>query len=135
MYAMSAAVKDANLELWMHMPVVWPMRLHVNNAAGESFQHSTCGSSKLQGVFNYHDKWVRELKDEARVNAVRIATDRNLADMLTKGLTAEVRAKLHKCLMDVSETVASGSVSNKVEKVHTKGHKVIKVNTESKVAK
>ena len=98
---MSAAIKDANLRLWisedMNVPVVWPMKLHVDNAAGVAFQHSTCGSSKLQGVFNNHDEWVRELKDEGIVNAVHITTDRNLADMLTKGLKAEVRAKLDKC--------------------------------------
>ena len=115
---MSATVKDANLRLWisedMHVPVVWPMTLHVDNAAGVAFQHSTCGSSKLQGVFNYHDAWVKELKDEGKVNAVHVSTDKNLADMLTKGLKAEVRNKLDRCLSDIAEQVAASSVSNNV---------------------
>ena len=38
---MSRAVKDACLRLWvaedMHIPVEWPMKLHVDNAAGVSF--------------------------------------------------------------------------------------------------
>ena len=130
-YAMSAAVKDANLRLWiaedMHTPVVWPMKLHVDNAAGVSFQHSTCGSSKLLGVFNYHEEWVRELKDKGRVNAVHVATGRNLAEMLTKGLKAEVRTKLDKCLNDKAQEVAFGSVSNNVVKLKTNG-KVAKYN-------
>ena len=75
------------------MPVVWPTQLHVDNAVGESFRHSTCGSSKLQKVFNYHDNWVRELKDEAKVNAVHVPTDENLADMMTKGLTRLIQQK------------------------------------------
>ena len=122
-YAMSAAIKDANLRMWiaedMNVPITWPMKLHVDNAAGVAFQHSTCGSSKLQGVFNYHEEWVQELKDEGKVNAVHVSTDRNLADMLTKGLKAEVRHKLDRCLKDIAEEVASGSVNNNLVTVKT----------------
>ena len=63
------------------------MQLHVDNAASELFQHSACGLSKHQEVLKYHDKWVQELKDEAKVNALHVATDSNLADIATKGLT------------------------------------------------
>ena len=126
---MSAAIKDANLRLWiaedMSVPVEWPMKLHVDNAAGVAFQHSTCGCSKLQGVFNYHEQWVQELKDEGKVNAVHVSTEKNLADMLTKGLKAEVRHKLDRCLRDIAEEVASGSVSNNL----------VKLTTNKKVAK
>ena len=112
-YAMSAAVKDANTRLWVaedaHRVVSWPMVLHVDNAAGESFQHATCGSSKLKGVFNLHAEWVRELKDEGRVKSVHVATDRNLADILTKGLKAEVRSKLEGCLMGIGDKLAASS--------------------------
>ena len=108
---MSEAVKDTCLRLWvaeeMHRDVTWPMVLHIDNAAGESFQHSTCGSSKLKGVFNLHAEWVRELRDEAKVNAVHVSTDRNLADMLTKGLKAEVRSKLEGCLMEIGDKLAA----------------------------
>ena len=57
---------------------------------------------------------MRELKDEGKVNAVHVSTDKNLADMLTKGLKAEVRNKLDRCLSDIAEQVAASSVSNNV---------------------
>ena len=82
------------------------MVLQVDNAAGESFQHSTCGSTKLKGVFNLHDARIQELKDEGKVNAVHVDTKKNLADMLTKGLTAEVRSNLEKHLWEISMSVA-----------------------------
>ena len=111
-YAMSEAVKDASLRYWiaedMHIATEWPMMLHVDNAAGESFQKSTCGQTKLKGIFNLRLEWVKELKNEGVVKAVHVATDRNLADMLTKGLTAEVRSKLEKCLETVANTIATG---------------------------
>ena len=106
----SEAVKDAIIRLWvaedMHVTVTWPMVLHVDNAAGESFQHSTCGVSKLKGVFNLREAWVRELKDEGLVNAVHVDTTKNLADMLTKGLKAEVRNQLENYLLEISKRVA-----------------------------
>ena len=109
-YAMSEAVKDARIRMWvaedMHMKVTWPMVLHVDNAAGESFQHSTCGTTKLKGIFNLREAWVQELKDEAQVNAVHVDTTKNLADMLTKGLKAEVRNKLEGYLFKISQSVA-----------------------------
>ena len=111
-YAMSTAVKDARTRLWiaeeLKLKVEWPLVLHVDNAAGESFQHSTCGSTKLKGVFGLHQDWVQELKNEDIVNAVHVDTDKNLADMLTKGLSAEVRNRLEKCLSDIAEAVALG---------------------------
>ena len=109
-YAMSEAIKDASLRMWvaedMHMQVTWPMVLQVDNAAGESFQHSTCGGSKLKGVFNLCDARIQELKDEGRVNAVHVDTTKNLADMLTKGLKAQVRNTLETPLWEISMTVA-----------------------------
>ena len=93
-YAMSKAVKDACLRMWvaedMHAHVEWPMILHVDNAAGVSFQHSTRGDTQLKGIFKMSEDWVKELKDEAKVKSVHVPTDRNLADMLTEGLAAEV---------------------------------------------
>ena len=96
---MSTAVKDARTRLWiaeeLNMKVEWPLVLHVDNAAGESFQHLTCGTTELKGVFGLHQDWVQELKNEDNVNSVHIQTDKNLADMLTKGLSAEIRQILH----------------------------------------
>ena len=128
-YAMSTAVKDARTRLWiaeeLNLKVEWPLVLHVDNAAGESFQHSTCGSTKLKGVFGLHHDWVQELKNEDIVHTVHIDTHKNLADMLTKGLSAEVRSNLEKCLSDIAEAVATGS-SKVVE---------AKANSSNKVAK
>ena len=96
------------------MKVEWPLVLRVDNAAGESFQHLTCGTTKLKGVFGLHQDWVQELKNEDIVNSVHVQTDKNLADMLTKGLSAEVRQKLEKCISGIAEAVAAGG--NKVAK-------------------
>ena len=108
-YAMYTAVKDARTRLWiaeeLTLKVEWPFVLHVDNAAGESFQHSTCGTSKLKGVFGLH----QELKNEDIVHTVHVDTHKNLADMLSKGLSAEVRMNLEKCLSDIAEAVATGS--------------------------
>ena len=113
-YALSEAVKDASLRMWvaeeMGMEVKWPIQILVDNAAGVSFQHSTCVSTKLRGIFNLRDQWIRELKDEKKVNTVHVPTDKNLADMLTKGLTAEVRAKLDKVLLEIVERVANSAI-------------------------
>ena len=111
-YAMSKAVKDTNLRMWvaedMHVHVEWPMILHVDNAAGVSFQHSTCGDTELKGIFKMSEDWVQELKDEATVKSVHVPTERNLADMLTKGLQAEVRNKLDAIMAQIAEAIASG---------------------------
>ena len=128
-YAMSTAVKDARTRLWiaeeLNLKVEWPLVLHVDNAAGESFQHSTCGSTKLKGVFGLHHDWVQELKNEDIVHTVHIDTHKNLADMLTKGLSAEVRSNLEKCLSDIAEAVATGS-SKVVEANANSSNKVAK---------
>ena len=111
---MSRAVKDACLRLWvaedMHMNVTWPMTLHVDNAAGVSFQHTTCGNSQMKGIFKKSEDWVQELKDEATVKSVHVPTERNLADMLTKGLQAEVRNKLDAIMAQIAEAIASGKL-------------------------
>ena len=112
-YAMSRAVKDACLRLWvaedMNMNVTWPMTLYVDNAAGVSFQHTTCGNSQMKGIFKMSEDWVQDLKNLDKVKSVHVSTDRNLSDMLTKGLTAEVRNKLDAIMARIAEAVASGT--------------------------
>ena len=56
----------------------------MDNAAGVSYQHSTCASSKLRGVYDQRSDWVQELKDQKSVTAVKVKTENNLADLLTK---------------------------------------------------
>ena len=114
-YAMSRAVKDANLRLWvtedMHVHVKWPMTLHVDNAAGVSFQHTTCGNTQMKGIFKMSEDWIQDLKNEDKVVSVHVPTDSNLADMLTKGLAVDVRNKLDATMAQIAEAVAFAKFS------------------------
>ena len=54
----------------------WPGRIFVDNAAGVSFQNGTNPNSKLKGIFDLREQWVKELRDKQRVKAVQISTDK-----------------------------------------------------------
>ena len=64
-YALSEAVRDMNLRLWiaeeMRIQIEWPGRIFVDNAAGVSFQHGTNPNSQLKGIFDLREQWVKEL--------------------------------------------------------------------------
>jgi hypothetical protein len=109
-YALSEACKDIRLRWWiseeMLSPVEWPARIKVDNAAGISFQHSTCPSSKLKGIFNLRHNWVQELKDSDQIKAVKVDTARNLADVLTKCLKTHTRTTLFNLLDVETDEVA-----------------------------
>ena len=49
-----------------------------------SFQNTTMPQTKLRGVINLRDAWVRELKQTNQVVAVKVNTELNVADLLTK---------------------------------------------------
>ena len=55
-----------------------------DNAATVSFQKSTTPYSKLRGVYNLRDNWVLELKNSKVVQAEKVHTDLNVADLFTK---------------------------------------------------
>ena len=97
-YALSECCREARLIAWvaeeMGRKVTWPLVVHVDNAAGVSYQHSTCAASKLRGVCDQRQDWVQELKDQSIVTAVKVATEHNLADLYTKCHSAETRKKL-----------------------------------------
>ena len=99
-YAMSECCREARLIAWvaeeMGREVPYPIVLHVDNAAGVSYQHSTCAASKLRGVYDQRQDWVQELKDQSIVTAVKVATEHNLADLYTKCHSAATRKKLQK---------------------------------------
>ena len=109
-YALSEACKDAKLRMSVHRDigrhVSYPIKIQVDNAAGVSFQHSTCASSKLRGIFDMAEKWVQELKDVKVVDAIKVDTSKNLADMLTKCLTYPVRNSLESLLKDLAKSIA-----------------------------
>ena len=97
-YAMMEAVQDGVLRLRIAedagLEVNWPMPLSVDNAAGESFCNKTTPHSKLRGVFHMKDQRIRELRDAEIVRAQHVESERNLADRLTKGLSATARDRL-----------------------------------------
>ena len=84
------------------------MKIQVDNAAGESFQHSTCASSKLKGVYNMRWNWVTELRNTNEIVTKHIDTKKNLADMLTKCLGAPVREALLKEMEAVAAEIEDG---------------------------
>jgi hypothetical protein len=87
-YAFSEAAKDARLLIWraedMGCKFNYPILMLEDNAAAVSFQRSTTPYSKLKGVYNFRDQWVRELKDLKVIMAEKVPTDKNAADLLTK---------------------------------------------------
>ena len=85
----------------------WPLVLYVDNAAGVSYQHSTCASSKLRGVYDQRSDWVKELKDQSSVTAEKVKTDKNLADLYTKCHAVTVRKRLQQELEAVANRIAS----------------------------
>ena len=68
----------------MGIGVDWPCEILGDNAAGVSFQRMTTPSTKLKGVYDLRWEWVKELKNKDRIRAVKVSSDKNYADMLTK---------------------------------------------------
>ena len=97
-YALAETVRDANLRYWiaeeMDIIVKWPMEVFVDNSSGISFQQSTNPNTKLRGIYDMREAWVQELRNKFKVKAVKVHTDKNLADMFTKCLAATVRRRL-----------------------------------------
>ena len=117
-YASSECCREAGLIAWiaeeMGRQVPWPLVVYVDNAAGVSYQHSTCASSKLRGVYGHpvrqRSGWVlqfKELKGQLSVTAEKVKTDKNLADLYTKCHSIPVRAMLQQELEEVAERIAS----------------------------
>ena len=109
-YALSEACKDAKLRVCIHRDlgrrVEYPIKIQVDNAAGVSFQHSTCASSKLRGIFDMADKWVLELKDTKVVDSIKVETTKNIADMMTKCLPYTVRNSLENRIAEIAKSLA-----------------------------
>ena len=105
---MSETARDARLRLWVHEElggtVAYPFHILVDNAAGISFQGSTCQASKLRGIFDVRDKWVKDLKDVDVLQAVKVDTAFNLADIFTKCTSTAVRKNLMEELVRVRFT-------------------------------
>ena len=98
--AMSECMKDTQLRMWIAeeigINVEYPLEILVDNKAGVHFQNKMNPDSKLKGIFDMRLGWLQELHDKRRFKAVKIATERNLADELTKPLSPIVKSKLRK---------------------------------------
>ena len=55
-------------------------------------------ATKLKGVFDLRQQWVQELQDRRIITAVKVSTNVNLADQLTKPLPGKKLIQLNQCL-------------------------------------
>jgi hypothetical protein len=89
-YALSEGVKEARYLQWvladMGVELSWPILVNVDNTQAISFCHQTCLDSKLKGMIDNRDQWVKELKDDSIVTVDWIDTRLNKADILSKCL-------------------------------------------------
>ena len=87
-YAFSEAVKHAQFLIWRMQDVGHniqkPIKILEDNAATIYFQTSTKTNTKIRGIYNLRWTWIRELRDMAKIIAVKVATGDNIADLLTK---------------------------------------------------
>ena len=101
--ALSECAKDVKLRMFIAeeagVNVKKPYQINVDNKSAISFQKCMNPDSKLKGVFDLREAWVQDLIDTSVIKAVKIGTEKNLADMLTKPLEAKVRRQLDKELM------------------------------------
>ena len=87
-----------NVHSWgeIGIPVKWPVKIMVDNKAGIHFQKRVNPDSKLKGVFDMRLGWLREkeLHNRKKFVAVKVDTEKNLADELTKPLETRGRKRL-----------------------------------------
>ena len=113
-HAAGDAVKDANLMQWVQeeigLIVKWPYDLHIDNTSCISFQKNTCNSTKIKGVFDLREAWITELRDEAKVRAIKISTLDNKSDLLTK---VHSHAEFCRIMRDNFAQASMGAISKK----------------------
>ena len=57
-------------------------------------------------IFDLRDEWVRELRNSKKVSAMKVDTMKNIADMMTKCLSATVRERLMFELSSIARNMA-----------------------------
>ena len=87
-YALSETVRVArsvarSLEE-LNMPVQYPLVVKVDNKQSKTFQKGTRINSRLRGVVDMREAWVKELRDLAHVMVQWVSQHTNKADILTK---------------------------------------------------
>ena len=117
-YALAEAVRDARLTLWKAQELGYkvgsPITVLVDNAAGISFQQKMNPDSKLKGMIDLRWNWVRELQDKNLVQAVKVSTVNNAADILTKCLSRVT----YEHLLSIPITEAKALLTAAGEKQH-----------------
>ena len=105
--AVSECAQDVQLRMWVAeeagLDIQWPAKIRVDNKAAISFQQKTNADSKLKGVFDLRLGWIRQLRDQGKIKTIKVKTDENLADELTKPLPPIVRQKLLSVLKQLRE--------------------------------
>ena len=91
---MAEAARDSRLNSWKSQELGYPGRkpipVLVDNSAGIMLQSKMNADSKIKGVFDLRWQWVRELQDSTEIKAVKVASEHNLADILTKCMSRPV---------------------------------------------
>lgn len=89
-YALSEAVRSVRLVSFvcseMGAKITLPLCVQVDNKQAISFKEGTCLNSKIRGVVDMREGWVRELRELEGVDVRHVPGTRQLADVLTKGL-------------------------------------------------
>ena len=89
--------------------------INVDNAAAIVFQNKVNRDSKLKGMIDLRYQWVKELKDSKVLQAVKVASKDNLADVLTKCMTGVDKARMKgivaQLAIDVSKAFNNASKS------------------------
>ena len=97
-YALSETIKAVKHRYWiaegLGTNVTWPAQVKCDNSACIQFQHNNTSDTKLKGAIQLRDNWVQELRKDGIVTAVKVPTDLNLADMMTKCLSYATRKRL-----------------------------------------
>ena len=62
--------------------------------------------TQIKGVFDLREEWVRELRNNKKVSAMKVGTVKNIADMMAKCLSATVRERLMFELSAIAREIA-----------------------------
>ena len=68
----------------MNNNTIWPINIYVDNKQAEFFSKNITTTSKMRTTFNLKDAWIRELRDDKKVNIEHVNADVNPSDLLTK---------------------------------------------------
>ena len=87
-YALKDGVYDARLFRWVAqdfgLNVPFPAVLHTDSKQAISFAEDSCPKSKMRGAIDRREDWVTELRDKGWAKCVKVSSEENLADILTK---------------------------------------------------